>query len=103
MNRTRRGRKKTMNMHIDLRGATIWLCLVEPGMFSTERLVRVPAGGDHCVGFVDEHCIVDGKVKTQVWDIRGDLLDVVLPGEFDNHLIAVKRSEVDILEKEYAT
>ena len=78
-------------------------CWVKPGMFSTERLVHVPAGGDDCIGYVDEHLIVDGKLKTQIWDIRGEILDLVLPGEFDNHLVAVRRAEVDVLEKEYAT
>lgn len=88
----------------DVRGAVVWLaCAVKPGMFTSERLIHVFAGGDHCVGFVDEYLIVDEKVKTQVWDIRGELLDLVLPGEFDNHLVAVRRAEVEISEKEYAT
>lgn len=88
-----------------MRGAIVRLpCWVRPGMFSTERLVSVPLGGTNCVGYVDANLIDDqGRLRAQVWDVREDVLDIVLPGVFDNHLIAVNRGEVEILEKEYAT
>lgn len=86
-------------------GAKIRLaCIVKPGMFTSERLVQVLLGGADCIGYVDENLVSDGTLIAQVWNIQADkgILEVVLPGEFDNPLIAIRKADAELLEKEYA-
>lgn len=71
-------------------------CAVEQGMFSREWLCHVQAGGKVCHGMVDKDFVIDGKIATELWREFKDHYIVVLPGEFFNSLVSVKKSDVEV-------